>query len=295
MKNSHLTFAVAGLFILAAVTPLIFPSEPKAPAPAATQTPPTSSPTVTPEQMKTAFSYCSGFALGKQIAQGPSTLQLDDIDKEIFFCALADSLSGKEPSMNEEEFSAGLAAFSAILEQRAKAIADENLQKGKAFEEEFSKREGVVTTESGLMYRVITAGEGRTYDEAQDGADALAHVTFVSRLIDGTVYDKCAQPLLLPLADSGIIPGMSRALKLMPIGSEWEICIPASLAYGEQGAPGVIPPNATIIITVKLHNISKAEEPQGGAAARPFTPEMIEQLRAQGLEVVTDEEVSTAE
>ena len=273
--------AAAGLVAVAAVAPLCF-SQAAAPAPAAEKTA-TEAPTSAADA-KTAFSYYAGFTFAQQISQGITTLSVDDFDKEVFFKAVEDSLKGDGPSMSEEAIAAGMRAFVDTVQAREKVVGEQNLEKGKAFQAEFAKQEGVTKTESGLMYRVLTKGEGRTYDEAQDGADALASVTYEGKKIDGTTFDKAESPIPMPI--NQVVPGFSEALKAMPIGSEWEICIPSDIAYGEQG-PGPIGANSTLIFMVKLHDITKNEAPQGPMPMQ-LTPEMIQQLQAQGLDVVDD-------
>lgn len=282
MKKTYIMMAAAGLVAVAAVAPLCF-SQANEGAPAAAPAAPVTAP-ATADQAKTAFSYYAGYSFAQQIANGTTTLTTEDFDRDVFFKAVADSLAGEGPAMSEEEISAGMRAFVATVQERENAVAAQNLEKGHAFEAEFAKQEGVTKTESGLMYRVLTKGEGRAYNEKEDGADAIAMVTYEGKKIDGKTFDKAEQPIPMPI--SQVVPGFSEALKLMPVGSEWEICIPAALGYGEQ-APGPIGANSTLIFTVKLHDISKNEAPQGGMPMQ-LTPEMIQQLQAQGLDVVDD-------
>lgn len=281
MKKSTIMMGAAALAAVAAVAPLCF-SQADTHTPAAEPT--TVTAPVSGDKAKAAFSYFSGYRFSQEISQGVSTLTVDDFDREVFFKALADGLAGGAPSMSDEEIAAGMRAFVETIQERETQLASANLEKGKAFQAEFAKQEGVTKTESGLMYRVLTKGEGRTYDEATDGADALASVTYEGKKIDGSTFDKAEQPIPMPI--NQVVPGFAEALKLMPIGSEWEICIPSDLAYGEQG-PGPIGSNSTLIFTVKLLDITKNDAPQGGMPMQ-LTPEMIQQLQAQGLDVVDD-------
>ena len=118
-------------------------------------------------------------------------------------------------------------------------------------------------------------------------------VTYEGKKIDGTVFDAATTPVEMPV--NQVVPGFAEALKLMPIGSTYEVCIPAALAYGEQ-APGPIGSNATLIFTISLTDIKKNEAPQGGM---PFqlTPEMLQQLQQQGLQTAAPaaEEAPAAE
>ncbi|MGB6977424.1 MAG: FKBP-type peptidyl-prolyl cis-trans isomerase [Gammaproteobacteria bacterium] len=112
---------------------------------------------------------------------------------------------------------------------------------------------GVVTLPDGLQYKVITQGNG-TQPTDRD----MVTVNYAGRLIDGTEFDssyKRGQPATFPV--SGVIPGWTEALKMMKVGSTWEVYIPASLAYGERGAPPVIGPNQTLIFKIELLDVKK--------------------------------------
>lgn len=290
MKKTHIMIA-CGL-VAAAATVATFgyaQAQQNSPAQAEAAAPAAAAP-VTAEQAKKAFSYFVGIQFGRQISQGVSSLSVDDFDKETFFAAVEEGLKGTQPSMSQEDLAAGMDAFINTLEAREKAIAEANAEKGKAFQAEFAKQEGVTKTESGLQYRVLTAGDGRKYDAAQDGEEALASITYEGKLIDGTTFDMSETPIDMPV--NQVVPGFSEALKLMPIGSEWEVCIPGELAYGER-ATGPIPANSTLVFTIKLVDIKKNTAPAGGAMQ--LTPEMIQQLQAQGLEVMGEDDEAPAE
>lgn len=283
MKKSYIAIA-SGCVAAALLATIGYTQAQDDTAPKAAVAPAAPAP-VSAEQAKKAFSYYIGFGLGRQISAEASTLTADDFDKDAFFTALQDAMSGKTPTMDQAELEAGMSAFADTLQAREAAAAKANLDKGLAFQAEFAKQEGVVKTESGLQYRVLTAGEGRKYDEAQDGKDAVCMVTYEGKLIDGTTFDKSEEPVPFPIGR--VVPGFSEALKLMPIGSEWEICIPASLGYGEQGT-GPIPGNSTLVFTMKLSDIKKNDAP--AQMPMQLTPEMIQQLQSQGLEVMPDGE-----
>jgi len=105
---------------------------------------------------------------------------------------------------------------------------------------------GVVTTASGLQYRVLTGGQaGAPKPTDQD----VALVSYEGRLLDGTVFDKSQQPTPMPVA--GVVPGFSEALKLMPKGSKFRLWLKPSLGYGDKAA-GPIPPNSTLRFDVEL-------------------------------------------
>lgn len=130
---------------------------------------------------------------------------------------------------------------------------DNQLTKGDAFLAKNKTKKGVVTLPDGLQYKVITQGSGPT-----PIAGDTVTVNYEGHLIDGTEFDssyKRGQPATFPVM--GVIPGWTEALKLMKTGSTWELYIPASLAYGEQGAPPAIGPNEVLVFKVNLLAISK--------------------------------------
>ena len=287
---------LAGLGIVGATTTYCFsqgnqdvaittpaPAEAAAPEAAAAPVSTTAPATVSTEDAKKAFSYFIGFRFGQEVSAGATTLTADDFDKDTFFLALQDSLAGKQPSMDSATIEAGMNAFVMAMQQREAAKAEANLAAGKAYQEAYAQNEGVTKTESGLLYRVITPGEGRKYDPATDGDSALCNVMYEGKLIDGTVFDKSQAPIDMPI--NRVVPGFSEALKLMPIGSTWEVCIPSELAYGPQG-PSPIGNNSTLIFTITLNNIAKAPEPQMDTRSlQQLPPEVLQQLQQQGLEI----------
>lgn len=114
-----------------------------------------------------------------------------------------------------------------------------------------ARNEGVVTTGSGLQYRVLQEGSGPRPDRRGE-----VEVHYEGRLIDGTVFDSSyerGEPISFLLAQ--VIPGWSEGVQLMSVGSKYEFYIPFELAYGPKGIPGVIPPHAPLIFTVELLKI----------------------------------------
>ncbi len=126
-----------------------------------------------------------------------------------------------------------------------------NQEEGSKFLSENAQQEGVVTLPSGLQYKVVEAGDGD-----KPGPTDVVQVHYEGRLIDGSVFDSSMErgvPAEFPV--NRVIAGWTEALQLMAVGSEWELYIPSELAYGPQGAGGVIGPNATLIFKVKLLDI----------------------------------------
>lgn len=115
-----------------------------------------------------------------------------------------------------------------------------------------SSEQGVVTTDSGLRYKVLQAGSG-----VKPSATNTVTVNYEGRLVNGTVFDSSYQrgsPARFGVSD--VIAGWTEALQMMTAGSTWELYIPANLAYGERGVPGVIPANAVLVFKVELIDIA---------------------------------------
>ncbi|MDP5210138.1 FKBP-type peptidyl-prolyl cis-trans isomerase [Microbulbifer sp. 2205BS26-8] len=200
-------------------------------------------------------------------------LQAQDVklDPQVVLMALEDVASDREPRLSDEEKQQTIAAFQekmqkkqqemlAQQEQEFKETAEKNLKEGEAFLAENAKKDGVITTDSGLQYKVITEGSGNT-----PGADSTVEVDYKGTLINGEEFDSSyarGEPVQFPV--SGVIKGWTEALQLMKEGSKWELYIPSELAYGPGGAGGKIGPNATLIFEVELHkaNVSSAEAPE---------------------------------
>jgi FKBP-type peptidyl-prolyl cis-trans isomerase len=118
--------------------------------------------------------------------------------------------------------------------------------------EDNAKKDGVKVTASGLQYRVIQQGDG---SRPADG-NAEVEVHYEGKLIDGTVFDSSYQRgESISFFLNQVIPGWTEGVQLMPVGSKYEFVIPSELGYGQRGAGGVIPPNATLIFEVELLKI----------------------------------------
>ena len=122
--------------------------------------------------------------------------------------------------------------------------AADNQREGSAFLATNKTKPGVVTLPSGLQYKILKAGNGKKPIESD-----TVECKYRGTLINGTEFDS-SQAASFPVA--GVIPGWTEALKLMPVGSRWELFIPPHLAYGAQGTGRDIGPDATLIFEVEL-------------------------------------------
>lgn len=192
-------------------------------------------------------SYALGMGIGSQLlGMGADKLNIDDLAQAIKDCVAGKTqLTQSEAQKIAQEFFA-----EQEKQQRAKAaeIGKQKKAEGENFLAENAKKEGVVTTASGLQYKVITEGTGKS-PKATDSVKCH----YEGFLIDGTVFDSSVQrgePATFPLG--GVIAGWTEGLQLMKEGGKTRFFIPYNLAYGEAGAAGAIPPYAALIFDVEL-------------------------------------------
>lgn len=196
------------------------------------------------------FSYALGIQFGFQIM---SQLQSSDLplSGEALALGISDVLMQNELRLTEEQMQNVMAAVQKEIEERDTAMREAAAQQGDSFQADYAKEEGVQSTASGILYKVIAAGEG-----AAPTLDSSVTVHYRGMLVDGTEFDSSyrrGEPTSFPLGS--IIPGWQEALQMMKVGSKWEIVIPPQLAYGENGAPPAIPPNATLVFEIELLEI----------------------------------------
>ena len=190
------------------------------------------------------FSYALGMSIaGNLIQTGVKT-----VHPELFLNGFKDVFKGENTMIHPEEANAILEEFIGKLNQNKGAG---NLEEGRKFLAENKKKQGVVELPSGLQFTVLTEGEGEI-PTINDQVKCHYHGT----LIDGTVFDSSVergQPAVFPV--NGVIQGWVEALQLMSTGSKWRLFIPSELAYGSNGAGGVIGPNSALIFDVELLKI----------------------------------------
>ncbi|NLX80423.1 MAG: FKBP-type peptidyl-prolyl cis-trans isomerase [Proteiniphilum sp.] len=188
------------------------------------------------------------YALGMSMASSLVKSGLNKIDVESFSKAFSDIISNGAAEMSPEEANQHIQEyFSRMQEEQMKA----NIEEGQKFLEENSKKDGVVTLDSGLQYEILTEGDGPK-PTANDRVKCHYHGT----LIDGNVFDSSVergQPAVFGVTQ--VIRGWVEALQLMTVGSKWRLFIPSDLAYGAQGAGDMIGPNTALIFDVELLGI----------------------------------------
>ncbi len=197
--------------------------------------------------------YAIGVLIGSQnVKQLESAPDGASINKEALSAGFRAKLMGEEAVITEEQAQAMVQKF---FESAGQREAQKNLEEGNAFLEKNKAREGVITTESGLQYEILTAGTG-PIPTANDQVRVHYHGT----LINGKVFDSSVdrgEPVVFGV--NQVIPGWTEALQLMPVGSKWKIYLPSNIAYGEQSAGGDIGPNTALIFEVELLEIVKPD------------------------------------
>jgi FKBP-type peptidyl-prolyl cis-trans isomerase len=195
----------------------------------------------------------AGYALGVNIGMGIQGQGFEaDISIDSLVQGLRDTLA-EDVKLSDEELMAAIQEFTALQESKFAAEMEEESSAQRDFLVENGAKEGVVTTPSGLQYTVLTEGPN---DGLSPAATDTVNVHYHGTLIDGTVFDSSVdrgEPISFPL--NGVIAGWTEGLQLMTVGDKYRFFIPSDLAYGPNGAGGVIGPNATLVFDVELLGI----------------------------------------
>ena len=175
-----------------------------------------------------------------------------EVDPDLLAKGVKDSYGGGKAILTEDEARKTITDFQkTLMAKQAETmhkLAEKNKGEGEKFLAENGKKEGVKTLPSGLQYKEITPGKGKSPKTTDT---VTTH--YKGTLIDGTEFDssyKRGQPATFQV--SGVIPGWTEALQLMKEGAKWQLFVPSNLAYGEKGAGREIGPNATLIFEVEL-------------------------------------------
>ena len=199
-------------------------------------------------QQKASYSY--GVDVATRLTQ-----QGIELDASALTRGITDAYTGSELALTDDDRLQAKTEFQTqlrdALTKKQSATADANLAAGKAFLDENAKNSDVITTASGLQYKVLTTGDGK---QPKDTDTVTTH--YKGTLIDGTEFDssyKRDQPASFPV--KGVIAGWTEALQLMHVGDKWQLFIPADLAYGATKRSELIDANSTLIFEIELLSI----------------------------------------
>lgn len=201
-------------------------------------------------------SYAVGMNIGESIHRQPV-----ELDVNLLVQGLKDSIAGSKTLLTDDEAKAALSELGQQVktkqEDKAKQAAESSKKEGETFLAANKTKPGVVTTPSGLQYKILQPGTG-----PKPTATDKVVCNYKGTLINGTEFDssyKRGQPATFPVGQ--VIKGWTEALQLMPVGSKWQLFVPADLAYGDRGAGNDIPPGTTLIFEVELLSIEATGAP----------------------------------
>ncbi|MBT4762327.1 MAG: FKBP-type peptidyl-prolyl cis-trans isomerase [Bdellovibrionaceae bacterium] len=192
------------------------------------------------------------YAIGQQIGKNLKAQEVD-VDIKMMAQSIEEAREGKDSRMTREEMQEAMTNMQKMRMEKRKKDGEKNKTDGAAFLAKAATADGVTKLDSGLLYKVITKGSGPV-PKATD----TVKVHYKGTLTSGKEFDssyKRNKPAEFPV--NGVIKGWTEALLLMPVGSKWQLTIPADIAYGPSGRPG-IPPNSVLLFDVELLEIVDA-------------------------------------
>ena len=199
------------------------------------------------DSVEQKVSYGIGLQMGSQLREN----NIDGLEIDLVVEGLRTAFAGEASRASNEDLQAAFEELNKQRQAKAEEAAKAAEGEGLKYLEENAKRDGVVVTESGLQYEVITEGSGD-----KPSASSTVRTHYHGTFIDGRVFDSSVernQPAEFPVG--GVIAGWTEALQLMSVGSKWRLVIPSKLGYGAQGAGGSIPPHSTLVFEVELLDI----------------------------------------
>jgi FKBP-type peptidyl-prolyl cis-trans isomerase FklB len=260
----------------------------------------TNAPKLSPQEQKERWSYAIGANIGSNIKRGGV-----DLDVDVMAGAIKDMLAGKDSKLTElqaqEAFKSYQTESRAKQDEMRKQSAEKNKKAGETFLAENKNKPGVKTHTVSLpgggtaemQYKVITEGTG-----AIPKSNDVVLVNYRGTLVNGKEFDSSAKrgdkPARFPV--NRVVRGWTEALQLMKTGSKWEIYLPPSLAYGDNGSGAAIEPGSTLVFEMELTGIEAPPPPTAPAAsAAPLTSDVIKVPSAEGLKKGEKIEVIKAE
>jgi FKBP-type peptidyl-prolyl cis-trans isomerase FklB len=222
---------------------------------------------LTDKTIKDRASYAIGVNFGSYLLQGIKDDHAD-VEIEMLIKGVRDALTKPKPEFTDAELTAAIEAFDKALEAKnsatSRATADKNKKEGEAFLAKNKEEQGVHTTDSGLQYRVLKSGTGKS-----PGKTDIVRVHYHGTLPDGTAFDSSTQrgeAVEFPV--TSVIKGWSEALLSMKVGDKWKLYIPSELAYGARRRSDVVGPNQVVVFDVELLGIVEGKKPNPVKSAK---------------------------
>ncbi len=245
----------------------------------------TNAPKLSPQELKENMSYAIGTDIGHNLKRGGVELDLD-----VMSSALKNAVAGGESKLTDQQIQEAIGNYRkeamAKRQEIQKASAEKNKKEGEAFLAANKTKPGIKTLEvklpdgktAEMQYKVITEGTG-----AIPKTNETVSVNYKGTLIDGKEFDSSAkhgaQPAKFPV--NRVVRGWTEALEHMKVGSKWEIYLPSSLAYGDNGYGQSIEPGSTLVFDMELVGIEAP--PPAPAPAQPLTSDIIRVPSAEEL------------
>ena len=259
---------------------------------------PTNAPKLSPEELKHNMSYAIGTDIGTNLKRGGV-----DLDLDVLTGAMKDAMAGKPSQLTDvqirEAINSYRTAARAKAEETRKITSEKNKKEGAAFLEENKKKPGIKTmdvkladgTTAEMQYKVIAEGDGAT-----PKSNDTVVVSYRGTLINGKEFDnsnKRSTPTKLQV--NRVVRGWTAALEQMKVGSKWELYLPSSLAYGDNGYGPSIEPGSTLIFEMELKGVEAPAAPPAPAPTQPLTSDIIKVPSAEELKKGAKIEVIKAE
>lgn len=192
------------------------------------------------------------YIFGVQVGQG---LRAEGVELEMdaFTAGIKDMLAGSNSQIDAAQAQILVSDYQEKKQQEMAKVSAKKQNESSTFLANNAKKDGVFVTASGLQYKIVEKGKGKSPTSENK---VIAHYT--GKLLDGTVFDSShdrGEPATFPV--SGVIKGWQEALPMMKEGGKWQIVVPANLAYGDRGVGNLIGPNETLIFDIELVSISK--------------------------------------
>jgi FKBP-type peptidyl-prolyl cis-trans isomerase FklB len=230
---------------------------------------------------KEKLSYAIGMFFGNNI-KGLMEQETNAVDVQLIAKTFVDTANGKPTLITQAQEEEIMTAFkrqinAELMAQRmakVKAISETNTKAGTEFLAKNKNLPGVITLTNGMQYKILTAGTG-----PKPGPTDTVTVNYSGKTLDGNEFDSSTKSGMHDMHVNGVIRGWTEALQMMPVGSKWQLFIPAPLAYGDRGAPPSIMPGDTLIFEVELLGI----KPSSPSSSGQMTSDIIKVPSAEGL------------